>query len=142
MFTKLLTKIDAGYDEEFVIEFYETSPSDLALFYDQEFRELSREAYPIYTRQGYIPYVKTELIEVSKWEKYLSGVKCPVTLVQGIEDPVFPLSTIQDFVRGKTNFTIVPCANAGQLVYYQNPEAAFGALDAQYSANIQIAISA
>ena len=134
MVRAMLSKIDAGYDEEFLQEHYASSPSDLKTMYDQELGALMREAYPIYTSQGYMPFVRNAQIEASRWGGFLDGVICPVTLVHGDQHHVYPLSTVQDFVKDKLNFTLIPIISAGQLVYYQSTAAIYAALDAQFSA--------
>ena len=133
MVRAMLSKIDAGYDEEFLHTHYENSPADLKSLEDPKLGELMREAYPIYTAQGYMPFVRNAQIEASKWGYLLDGVTCPVTLVHGSQHHVYPLSTIQEFASNKENFTFIPIVGAGQLAYYQSPETIYQALDTQWA---------
>ncbi len=133
MVRAMLSKIDAGYDEEFLLEHYEKSPSDLQTIKDQELGKLMRAAYPIYTAQGYMPFVRNAQIEASKWGGLLGGVMCPVTLVHGDQHHVYPLPTVREFTEDKPNFTLLPIRHGGQLLYYQHTSAVYDALDAQYT---------
>jgi len=133
MVRAMLSKIDAGYDEEFLLEHYENSPSDLQTLKDQELGKLMRAAYPIYTAQGYMPFVRNAQIEASKWGALLGGVMCPVTLVHGDQHHTYPLSTVREFTKDKPNFTLLPIRYGGQLLYYQHTSAIYEALDAQYA---------
>ena|GEM_PF-2171264 len=129
----MLSKIDAGYDEEFLLEHYENSPSDLQTLKNQELGALMREAYPIYTAQGYMPFVRNAQIEASKWGYLVDNIMCPVTLAHGDQHHVYPLSTVRDFIEDKSNFTLLPIRYGGQLLYYQHTTAIYDALDAQYT---------
>ncbi len=133
MVRAMLSKLDAGYDEEFLLTHYENSPADLESLKDPKLGELMREAYPIYTTQGYMPFVRNAQIEASRWGHLVDGVHCPVTLVHGNQHHVYPLSTVQEFAESKSNFTMIPLLGAGQLAYYQSPETIYQALDAQYA---------
>lgn len=133
MVRAMLSKLDAGYDEEFLLTHYDNSPADLESLKDEGFGELMREAYPIYTTQGYMPFVRNAQIEASRWAYLVDGIDCPVTLAHGNQHHVYPLSTVQEFAKNKPNFTLIPILGAGQLAYYQFPETIYQALDAQYS---------
>ncbi len=129
----MLSKIDAGYDEEFIQEHYKNSPPDLTISQDLELKSLIRDMFPIITAQGYTGYIRDIQIQASKWGHLLKGVTCPVTLLHGETDPAYKIETVRDFVKTRPNFTLVSFPNGGQLMALQHPLAMFEALDAQYN---------
>ena len=132
MVRAMLSKIDAGYDEEFLLEHYENSPADLQTIYIPEMTKLLREAYPVYTKQGYMPFVRNAQIEASHWGYLAEDLPCPVTLVHGNQHHAYPLDMVEEFIKDKPNFELIPIIGAGQLVYYQATDRIYQALQAQY----------
>lgn len=128
----ILAKVDAGYDEEFVLDFYGLSANDRAMFDDPELRALFREVYPISSSQGYIPYVKTALIEVSHWEDLLKNIKIPVNMIYGGQDPVISISFIQKFTKDNPHISLSVIEDGGQMLLYQHSEVVFDKLDEQF----------
>lgn len=128
----ILAKVDAGYDEEFVLHFYGLSANDSAMFDDPELRSLFRDVYPISSSQGYIPYVKTALVEVSQWENILKDIKTPVTLLYGEQDPVISIPIIKKFIKSNANITLSVMEDAGQMLFYQHSYVVFEKLDEQF----------
>ncbi len=124
-------KIDAGYDEEFMQTFYKDSPYDMATVVRKDLKRQYREAYSVGNAQGHMSLIDEMKFVTGRWQHYLEDIDCPVTLVHGDTDPAFPLSTIQNFAGSRDNVKVIPVKNAGELVYFQHPEIAFRALDAQ-----------
>jgi len=128
----MLSKIDAGYDEEFIQEHYQSSPVDQDILQNPELKSLIRNMFTIVTAQGYTGFVRDIQTQASKWGHLLEGVTCPVTLLHGENDPVFSIETVRDFVKAKENFTISALAEGGQLIALQHPHVMFEALDALF----------
>jgi len=129
----MLSKVDAGYDEEFIQGHYARSPHDQSIFRNPEFILLIRDMFPIISAQGYTCYVRDIQIQASKWGHVLEGVTCPVTLLHGETDPAYKIDTVRDFIKTKPNFTLISLPKGGQLIPYQCPEIMFETLDAQYA---------
>ncbi len=124
-------KIDAGYDEEFMQEYYKDSPYDKVTVVREDLKRQYREAYSVCNAQGHMALIDEMKFVPGRWQHYLENIDCPVTLVHGDTDPAFPVSTIQGFAARHDNVAVTTVKNAGELVYYQYPEIAFRALDAQ-----------
>ncbi len=133
MVRAMLSKIDAGYDEEFLFEHYENSPADLKTIYIPEMTKLLREAYPVYTAQGYMPFVRNAQIEASHWDYLAEDLPCPVIVVHGNQHHAYPLDMVEKFIENKDNFQLIPIIGAGQLVYYQATETIYKALCEQFT---------
>lgn len=128
----MLSKIDAGYDEEFAQRHYERSPFDGKILRNTEVKTLFRNMFPIVSAQGYTCYVQDIQAQASKWGHLLVGVTCPVTLLHGETDPAYKIETVRDFVKTKPNFSLIAFPEGGQLITVQYPKAMFEALDKQH----------
>ncbi|MEH6909699.1 MAG: alpha/beta fold hydrolase [Oceanicoccus sp.] len=132
MFVKgALAKIDAGFDEEVILDQFEHSPHDMDMLLRTELKELIRASYARYTSAGYLMYSIDLPLVASKWGGLLEGVHCPVTLMHGSEDPAFGATTLRDFCQDRDNFTFEVFDRTGQLVFFQHSKEVFAALDAQ-----------
>lgn len=132
-----LSKIDAGYDEEFMQQHYEQSPPDLSVVDDPEYKFLIRHEFPLITSSGYSCFTSDIRQQARKWTYLIKDVHCPVTMLQGEDDPSYPYKIVKKFARVFANIIVVPVADAAQLVFYQHPNTVFDALDTQYRAEPQ-----
>jgi len=57
------------------------------------------------------------------WEADLAKSKIELSVMQGLEDPVFREKHARDMASRYPNYTIIPIQGAGQLVFLQAPEA-------------------
>jgi len=124
-------KVDAGYDEEFMQEFYKDAPPDRMIVVREDLKRPFREAYSVGLIQGHMSLIDEMKLVAGRWQHYLENIKCPVSLIHGEQDPAFPVAIVQNFAETRDNFEVTPVKEAGELVYFQYPEIAFRALDSQ-----------
>lgn len=124
----MLNRIDAGFDEEFSLDYYDTNAPDLAMVQNIEFKTRMRQIYPIISRQGHAHMSRDIILQTTKWGQVIQNISCPVTLVHGETDTAYVLSTVQSFSDTHQGMSCIPVKGAGQLVLYQNPSIVFEAL--------------
>ncbi|MEE9348173.1 MAG: alpha/beta fold hydrolase [Robiginitomaculum sp.] len=124
----ILARIDAGYDEEFSLDYFDSCPADFAMVKRPIFQAYVRHVYPLMTRQGHHFMTRDIIVQASKWGAILERVNCPVTLVHGAQDTAYTIASIESFAKGHEGFSCIAVKDAGQLVLYQEPRRAFESL--------------
>ncbi|MGJ8562967.1 MAG: LuxR C-terminal-related transcriptional regulator [Alphaproteobacteria bacterium] len=120
-----VAKIDAGYDQEFMQEHYKNAPLDLAFTKLDEIKKLNRVAHAHITKHGHMSLVQEVNLMGQKWDHLMQQVTCPVTILQGEQDPSFPPAAVEAAIRNRGNFTLEVVEGAAQLLLFQNPKRVF-----------------
>lgn len=120
-----VAKIDAGYDQEFMLEHYESSPLDQTFIRSDEMKKIMQASHNRNTKQGYEILVQELYLMARKWDHILHRVTCPVTILQGEQDPSFPPKFVEDAISNRSNFKLKTVPDTAQLLIFQNPKIVF-----------------
>jgi DNA-binding CsgD family transcriptional regulator/pimeloyl-ACP methyl ester carboxylesterase len=115
-------KLDAGYDEEYITKYYESSPIDQETILSPEIRSLARLSIVRLYQNGHEAAVQHLRMEVSDWDKYFERVSLPITLLNGDKDTEYSHKMVSQSVAKYDNFTCEEVSDAGALMWYQQPE--------------------
>lgn len=114
-------KLDAGYDEEYITTYYESSPIDQETVLSPEIRSLARLSIVRLYQNGHEAAVQHLRMEVSDWDEYFERVKLPITLLNGDKDTEYSHQMVSQSVAKYDNFTCAEVSDAGALMWYQQP---------------------
>lgn len=115
-------KLDAGYDEEYITKYYESSPVDQETILSPEIRSLARLSIVRLYQNGHEAAVQHLRMEVSDWDEYFERVKLPITLLNGDKDTEYSHQMVSQSVAKYDNFLCEEISDAGALMWYQQPE--------------------
>lgn len=114
-------KLDAGYDKEYIIKYYESSPIDLETILLPENRGLFRLSIMRVFENGHDAAVQHLRMEIMDWTHYLEQTTLPITLLNGDKDTEFAHTMVKQSMEKFKNILCVEIPDSGSLVWYQKP---------------------
>ncbi len=114
--------IRSGGANAFLNALYRGAPVDHAVASVPEHRELLNEGYRFATIQGYSAFQIDAQLVVTDWSYLVEPVRCPVTIVHGVHDPVVHIDTVRAFAKRHKNCKLVESEKSGQLILLSEPE--------------------
>lgn len=129
-----IRQIKSGGAETLLASMYETAPVDNELLKDPEIRALFLEGYKFSVMQGNTAFATDSELVVQDWTAdFNRAAPLPVHLVHGAHDPVVAVDSVRDFAqRHADRVTLRVVEDAGQLVFYQDPDIVLGAVAALF----------
>lgn len=125
-----IRQIDAGGERRFVSALFQSSPLDLSALRQQDIFEIVTDGVRYAVEQGHHAFEIDSYHVVRDWSGLVAASSCPVHLVHGRHDPVVAADTVEAFhetLGARSSLHMIE--DAGQLVYYSQPEAVFALLD-------------
>ncbi len=116
----MLSKVDAGYDEEFLTVFLDNQ-LDYQTLQDQAIRRTFREAFSRTTLQGYECFVHELSQAALNWGPLTDDLHCPVTLLVGEHNPVYTPDLVRAYARQKPGVDVHHVPETAHLLFYQAP---------------------
>lgn len=117
-----LSKIDSGYDEEFVRMFVSENPCDIITTQEPDIRRGFRENFKVTTRQGYDSFVHELSLMVLDWRPFMDDLSVPVKFLIGDHNVAYTEKVVSKYIEGKGGITIERVPNTGHLLFYQRPD--------------------
>lgn len=114
-------KLDAGFDKEFIMNYFESSPLDLETVLLPEIRALFRLSIMRVFENGHEASVQHLRMEVSDWTHYLEQNTLPITLLNGTEDKEFDHIMVKQSVAKYDKILCVEIPDTGALMWHQKP---------------------
>ncbi|MEL6687885.1 MAG: alpha/beta hydrolase, partial [Pseudomonadota bacterium] len=117
-----LTRVDAGYDVEFIRHYLKDSQADLIFTRQAETIDCFREAYEDTHSQGYDGFIEELNLFGSDWHNLTESLNCPVQFFVGEEETAFPSAAVEAFAQTLSDASVQRVPNAGHLVAYEAPD--------------------
>lgn len=119
-----IRQIKSGGADTFLDSLYEHAPVDNELLKDREVRRIILNGFDFSVAQGNKAFaIDSEMVTRDWTDAFMRSADVPVHLVHGAHDPVVAIDSVRDFAdrhRERVMLTIVE--DAGQLLFYQNPD--------------------
>lgn len=117
-----LSRVDAGYDVEFIRHYLQDSQADLIFTRRPETVESFREAYEDTHAQGYDGFIEELTLFGSDWHRLTEGLICPIHFIVGEEETAFPPDAVEAFASTLPGALVTRVSDAGHLVAYEQPD--------------------
>ncbi|MGB6228768.1 MAG: alpha/beta hydrolase [Litorimonas sp.] len=116
-----LSRVDAGYDVEFIREFLKGSKVDIAFTQDSATVVSFRQAYEETHAQGYEGFIRELGIFSRDWHHLTEDLACPAHLIVGEEETSFSPAAVRTFADHVGGFEVTVLREAGHLGLYEKP---------------------
>jgi len=126
-----IRQLDFGGEENFMRALYEHAPADLAAIDHDEVADIVASGYHFTIAQGHRAFEIDSYLVVRDWSATVARSSAPIILIHGAHDPVVHISSVEAFAEslGQRARLLVD-DEAGQLLFYSNPEIVFTTLAA------------
>ena len=129
MMSATLSRIDAGYDMEFLLRIMTDNPHDRSIAMRPETLEAFRAAFCATTRRGFTGFVHTLRVTASDWHELIEGCTVPARAFAGAHNRFYNGSVLTAFARDHPAMRVEVVADAGHLLLYQKPALLLPALE-------------
>ncbi|WP_298914863.1 alpha/beta fold hydrolase [uncultured Algimonas sp.] len=117
-----LSRVDAGYDVEFIRHYLKDSRTDLEFTRQAETIEAFRTAYEDTHCQGYDGFIDELGLFGSDWHHLFQGLECPIRFFVGEEETAFPPAAVDRFAQTLPTATMEVVPRTGHLIAYEAPD--------------------
>ncbi len=121
-----LSRVDAGYDVEFIRHYLSESQTDLDFTRRPETVNAFRETYEDTHGQGYDAFINEVQLISTDWHALTQGLDVPVRFFVGTEEHAFPPPAVEAFAEAQRadgmDATSVTVPRAGHLLAYEEPD--------------------
>ncbi|MEM7727968.1 MAG: alpha/beta hydrolase [Pseudomonadota bacterium] len=117
-----LSRVDAGYDVEFIRHYLKDSRADLDFSRRDETIHAFRDAYEDTHAQGYEGFIEELALFGSDWHALTDGLDIPVRYVVGEQETAFPPAAVEAFAATFLRAEVDCVPEAGHLVAYEAPD--------------------
>ena len=118
----LVGKIEAGYEVSYVRNFFQGSPSDIAVVEEDDFLERAREAMSYSFLEGPEAVMSDFFINARDWSHLTMDLKVDTRLIYGAEEVQHPEHRVRSFAETLTAPKVQIVQNAGSMVFFQRPD--------------------
>jgi pimeloyl-ACP methyl ester carboxylesterase/DNA-binding CsgD family transcriptional regulator len=115
----LLSKVDAGFDEEFLKSFL-SNEYDYKTIHTPEIRDTFRDAFKKTIAQGYDSFVHELTLGALDWEPLVDATTCPVDMLIGAKNPVYTPDFMRLYAQDRPALNVVPVPETAHLLFYQD----------------------
>jgi pimeloyl-ACP methyl ester carboxylesterase/DNA-binding CsgD family transcriptional regulator len=115
----LLTKVEAGFDEEYLSTFLDND-IDKATMQDPHIRTMFRAEFTKTVEQGFDSFVHELTLGSLNWETLVENTNCPIELIVGELNPVYTADLLSIYVHEHPRIKTSLVPNTGHLLLYQN----------------------
>lgn len=124
-----ISQIDNGNEEYFMNALFVKGSCDRQATENINIRAAIHAGYRFAVAQGHRAFEVDSRHVTRDWSSYVDATHQPVTLLHGVHDPVVAIDTVRDFARTYDRFQLIEHEDAGQLIFYQKPEAIFSIVE-------------
>ena len=124
-----ISQIDNGNEENFMNALFLKGSCDRQATENLNIRAAIHAGYRFAVAQGHRAFEVDSRQVTRNWSSYVDATRQPVTLLHGVHDPVVAIDTVRDFARSHNRFKLIEHDDAGQLIFYQKPEAIFSIVE-------------
>lgn len=124
-----ISQIDNGNEEYFMNALFVEGTCDRQATENLNIRAAIHAGYRFAVAQGHRAFEVDSRHVTRDWSSYVDATRQPVTLLHGVHDPVVAIDTVRDFADIYDNVQLVEHEDAGQLIFYQKPEAVFSIVE-------------
>jgi pimeloyl-ACP methyl ester carboxylesterase/DNA-binding CsgD family transcriptional regulator len=118
-----IRELDFGGEESFMRALYKNSPHDLKAITDEAISSIICSGYHFTTTQGHRAFEIDSYHVVRDWTWRAEQTEVPVILIHGRHDPVVCCDSVEKFAdRLGQRAKLVVDDDAGQMLFYQNPQ--------------------
>ena len=128
-----MAKIEAGYDEETMHDYFMDSPLDQETCKRQDIKDGFRHSFANTITQGYDAIFYELTVRNKNWGPFMDSVKCPVNFIIGRGNFSYGVPLYEDYIKTHPQYGLEIIENASHLALYQQPEIIFASMSKFFS---------
>ncbi|MEZ5871925.1 MAG: alpha/beta fold hydrolase [Nitratireductor sp.] len=124
-----IAQIDSGTIDEFMTALYPPESEDYQLLRETAIRNAIQTGYRFAVAQGHLGFEVDSWHVTRDWSNLVRAANIRSVHMHGTNDPVVKIDSVRAFVERHNSAELVEMPEAGQLLFYADPEAVLDRLE-------------
>lgn len=124
-----ISLIDSGDEDKFLDGLYGKNTHDRMILQNKKIHSTIYSGFLFAISQGHYAFEVDAHHATRDWSKFVKKAKQKTLLIHGAFDRVTPISTVREFADLYDHVELIEHDDAGQLVFYQKPDAIISSLN-------------